>query len=183
MVQLNCGQYKNSSLWTKFDPLSTNIFCIYNFSSLDIIKFVAYRKYHCLKSIHIRSYPGPHFPAFGLNTKRHGVRSISPYSVRMWKNVDQNNSDYGHISRREYQCDLRSTKSLIFSKNSILPQKFEIFFKIWVVDVGYLWFNLFLFCHSDLDIRHCFLVLFCDKFISSITFCTWWKFNCSSSLS
>ena len=27
---------KNSSLWTKFDPLTTNIFWIYNWNSLDI---------------------------------------------------------------------------------------------------------------------------------------------------
>ena len=28
---------------------------------------------HCVKSAHIRSYPGPYFPAFGLNTERYGV--------------------------------------------------------------------------------------------------------------
>ena len=28
---------------------------------------------HCVKSVHIRSYSGPHFPAFGLNTERCGV--------------------------------------------------------------------------------------------------------------
>ena len=34
------------------------------------------------ESVHIQSYSGPYFPAFGLNT-------------------DQNNSEYGHFSRRE----------------------------------------------------------------------------------
>ena len=29
-------------------------------------------KTHCLKSVCIRSYSGPHFPAFGLNTSRYG---------------------------------------------------------------------------------------------------------------
>ena len=29
--------------------------------------------YHCLKSVRIRSYFGPYFPAFGLNTERYGV--------------------------------------------------------------------------------------------------------------
>ena len=29
--------------------------------------------FHCAKSVHIRSYSGPHFPAFGLNTERYGV--------------------------------------------------------------------------------------------------------------
>ena len=37
---------------------------------------------HCVKSVHVQSYSGPYFPAFGLNT-------------------DQNNSEYGHFSRRE----------------------------------------------------------------------------------
>ena len=30
-------------------------------------------KRHCVKSVHIRSYSGPNFPAFGLNTKRYYV--------------------------------------------------------------------------------------------------------------
>ena len=29
--------------------------------------------YHCAKSVRIRSYSGPHFPAFGLNTERYSV--------------------------------------------------------------------------------------------------------------
>ena len=28
---------------------------------------------HCVKSVRIRSYFGPYFPAFGLNTERYGV--------------------------------------------------------------------------------------------------------------
>ena len=28
---------------------------------------------YCVKSERIRSYSGPHFPAFGLNTERYGV--------------------------------------------------------------------------------------------------------------
>ena len=27
---------------------------------------------HCVKSVRIWSYSGPHFPAFGLNTERYG---------------------------------------------------------------------------------------------------------------
>ena len=27
--------------------------------------------HHCVKSVRIRSYSGPHFPAFGLNTERY----------------------------------------------------------------------------------------------------------------
>ena len=46
-----------------------------------------------VKSVHIQSYSGPHFPAFGLNT-------VSAYSARTWENIDQNNSQYGHFLRR-----------------------------------------------------------------------------------
>ena len=28
---------------------------------------------HCLKSVRIRSYSGPHSPAFGLNTERYSI--------------------------------------------------------------------------------------------------------------
>ena len=45
----------------------------------------------CVKSVRIRSYSGPHFPAFGLN--------ISLYSVQIQENADQNKSEYGHFSR------------------------------------------------------------------------------------
>ena len=31
------------------------------------------RKTHCVKNVRIRSYSGPYFPAFGLNTERYGV--------------------------------------------------------------------------------------------------------------
>ena len=40
--------------------------------------------WHCVKSVRNRSYSGP---------------SISPYSIRMRENTDQNNSEYGHFLR------------------------------------------------------------------------------------
>ena len=55
---------------------------------------------HCIKSVRIWGYSGPHFPAFGLNKERY---RISPYSFQMWKNADQNNSEYGHFSRSAYR--------------------------------------------------------------------------------
>ena len=45
---------------------------------------------HCVKSVRIRSYSSPYF------------LRISPYSVRMRDNTDENNSEYGHFSRSEY---------------------------------------------------------------------------------
>ena len=45
---------------------------------------------YCVKSVRIRSFSGPYFPAFGLN--------ISPYSVRMRENTEQKtpNTDTFH---------------------------------------------------------------------------------------
>ena len=47
-----------------------------------------------MKSVPTRSYSGPHFPAFELNTEKNGL-------VGMWENADQNNSEYGHLLRSE----------------------------------------------------------------------------------
>ena len=44
----------------------------------------------CVKSVHIRSFSGPYFQAFGLR--------IFPNSVRMWENTDQKKSEYGQFS-------------------------------------------------------------------------------------
>ena len=30
-------------------------------------------KSHCIKSVHIRRYSGPHFPVLGMNTERYSV--------------------------------------------------------------------------------------------------------------
>ena len=50
-----------------------------------------------VKSVHIWSYSGPHFPAPAfsrIRTEFGKIRSISPYSARMRENADQNNSEY-----------------------------------------------------------------------------------------
>ena len=47
--------------------------------------------YHVgVKNVCIQCYSNPYFPSFGL---------ISPHTVRMWENADQNNSEYGHFLR------------------------------------------------------------------------------------
>ena len=40
-----------------------------------------------------------------IRTEYGEIRSISPYSVRMRENVDQNNSEYGHFSRSVSHVD------------------------------------------------------------------------------
>ena len=51
-----------------------------------------------MKSVRIRSFSGPYFPSFGLNTERYSV-SLRISLVQMLENTDQKNSEYGHFSR------------------------------------------------------------------------------------
>ena len=37
-----------------------------------------------------------------IRTENGEIRCISLYSVRMWEDIDQNNSEYGHFLRSEY---------------------------------------------------------------------------------
>ena len=58
----------------------------------------------------------PHFSAFGVNTKRYGVSlRIQSKSGKCGKNVDQNNSEYGHF--------LRSVKSIC---NAVIASKITL---------------------------------------------------------
>ena len=66
---------------------------MHNHHVSDALDKILERACHCVKSVRIRSYSGPHFPAFGLNTQ---------YSVRMRENADQNNSEYRHCLRSVY---------------------------------------------------------------------------------
>ena len=42
-----------------------------------VVKLWIYRK-HCMKSVHIRSFSGQCFPAFGLNMERYDLSVCSP---------------------------------------------------------------------------------------------------------
>ena len=53
-----------------------------------------------------------------IRTEYGKILPISPYSVRMWKNTDQNNSEYGH-SEIQRNCNLLS--------NSLWCHKYYLF--------------------------------------------------------
>ena len=61
-------------------------------------------------------YSGPHFPAFGLNTERYGVR-FSPAAGKFGKNADQNNSEYGLFLCSAYKQGLVTEKKISVMKN------------------------------------------------------------------
>ena len=63
------------------------------------------KRLHCVKSVRVRSFSGPYFLAFGLNTEI--------YSARMGGgDTDQNNS--------EYVCSLFSNFLSLFATKSYL---------------------------------------------------------------
>ena len=53
----------------------------------------------------------------GIWTEYGEIRSISPYSARMWENADQNNSEYGHFSLSDYLKKLRKEAKRANVKN------------------------------------------------------------------
>ena len=70
------------------------------------LSFVSSHQMHCVKSMRIRSFFGPYFPAFGLNT-------------------DQKNFEYGHFSRSDiWMCHSRRTKN---NMNRNIREPLEMF--------------------------------------------------------
>ena len=62
---------------------------------------------HCVKSVRIWSYSGPHFPAFGLNMERFGVSlriqsECGKMQTRITPNTDTFHTVVFFISQCEY---------------------------------------------------------------------------------
>ena len=77
---------------------------------------------YCVKSVRIRSYSGPHFPAFGLNNSEYGhfLRSVSlyfyflicfPWRIRYIHNYFD--SVRNQASNRKYLLELIKRSSFI----------------------------------------------------------------------
>ena len=55
---------------------------------------------HCVKSVRIRCYSGPHVPAFGLNTERYGVSvRIQPECGKMRSRITPNTDTFHAVPR------------------------------------------------------------------------------------
>ena len=82
-------------------------------------------KYHCVKSVLIRSYFGPHFPAFGLNTERYSVSlriqsECGKMQTRITPNTDTFHAVYiAHYCSYEYYNHAENRKHF-FVKSSII---------------------------------------------------------------
>ena len=97
-----------------------------------------------VKSVRIRSFPGPYFPAFALNRERYRVSLRIQSKCRKY---GPENSEYGHFLRSEYdkQCKwmgdvkdlvLRNTKVYVIHltffrcKNISYQRLYETIFKV-----------------------------------------------------
>ena len=53
-----------------------------------IVELLRLQYNQCVKSVRIRGYSGPHFPAFGLNTEKYGVSlRIQSECGKMWSRI------------------------------------------------------------------------------------------------
>ena len=96
---------------------------------------------HCMKSVRIRSYSGPHFSAFGLNAKTYGVS----FRIRSecWKKRTKITPEYGHFSRSERVCKmgtLTRTRLILSWQHSV---RFKRLF--WCTHLKFRFFYSFLF--------------------------------------
>ena len=72
-----------------------------------------------MKSVHVWSFSGSNFPAFGLNAERY------PYSDRIQGNTDQKNSKYGHffLSEKDFYVFKEYSETLSFTFSQYYYQK------------------------------------------------------------
>ena len=59
-------------------------------------------------------------------TEYREIPRISLYSVRMWENTGQNNSEYGHISRSDYNANRNNMQQNSFIKVYWIRYGFEV---------------------------------------------------------
>ena len=75
---------------------------------------------HCVKSVQIRSFSGPYFPAFGLNTER---CRVSLHIQSEWGKIwTRKKSVFGHFSRsvREMNCSLNQLVQYFLPLSSVI---------------------------------------------------------------
>ena len=110
-----------------------------------------YIRHHCVRSVRIRGCSGTYFPAFGLNTEIYRDLSKSPYSLRMWENTGQKNSEYGHFLRGAFlETGFPITKGFCYYS----PKTILLWHWVWcqkIVQSYYIMCKSFLFLMKDLE--------------------------------
>ena len=113
-----------------------NVFKVYFLEQGLIIKEHSLRK-KC-------SYSELFWSAFSrIQTEYAEIRSISPYSVQMRENADQNNSEYGHFSRCDSVNVVLNINPIFLSKHYyIINNKIYSLDKICQISFGASTYNL-----------------------------------------
>ena len=93
-------------------------------------------KHHCVKSVRIRSYSGPHFPAFGLNSERYGVSlRIQSECGKMLTRITANTDTFNatHLPS-EFKLNLHKNillrKFLCMKRRDFFQVRFQLEYKI-----------------------------------------------------
>ena len=79
--------------------LDVHIFLRFSTSKCSYFALISYKT---LRKKYLYSELWSNFPAFELNTEKSVYLGISPYSVRVRENADQNNFEYEHF----LHCDI-----------------------------------------------------------------------------
>ena len=73
---------------------------------------------HCVKSVRIRSYPGPYFPAFGLNAKRYSVSlRIQSECGEMRTRITPNTDTFYAVLLKQIKKEMKRHR-IVFSLSS-----------------------------------------------------------------
>ena len=81
------------------------------------------KKHHCVKSTHSRSYSGPHFPAFGLNTEKQAVSLRIQSECRKIRTRITPNTDTFHVETKIiHQAQVECFVKRFVPKNDKLSQ-------------------------------------------------------------
>ena len=92
-----CVIFKN----TNFEKHSANS-CFWTFKD-QLLRNDA--SLHCVKSVRIRTYSGPHFPAFGLNTEIYLSFRIQSQCVKMRTRITPNMDTFYEVLVKEQEID------------------------------------------------------------------------------
>ena len=83
-----------------------------NFTGKHLCQSLFFNK-HCVKSVCIRSYSGPHFPAFGLNTGRYSVYlRIQSKCRKMWTRITPNMDTFSQWKLQALACNFIKKETL-----------------------------------------------------------------------
>ena len=107
------------------------IIIIYHTRTIQVSNIKNCKFFHCVKSVHIRSYSGPHFPAFRLNTERYSVSlriqsECGKMRTRITPNTDTFYTVLSVSVKASFFSSLNSSFSILLQFHNLVPL-FEVF--------------------------------------------------------